>query len=127
MSDPMRVTYSGPFFRTDVGKKVKAAINTAVTDVAKDGKRNVQAQLTPGHGVDTGAYRRGIKRRKRGFTATVSASNAMIAAWLEGRSRRNRTTRFPGYGIFRSAFATTDRNADAIRTKLRDSIVRELS
>lgn len=113
MNGRAHVEYRGPIFRGEAGKAAKKALNTLIIDVSKAAVSEVKAELSPGHGKDSGAFRRGIKRRKRGLSSTVSASNPMIAQWLEGTQKRNRTTRFKGYQVFATAFRRVDAGAGA--------------
>jgi hypothetical protein len=105
------VKISGAFFKGDVGRQSRRAVSKIVGQVAAVGKREVQNDLTKGHGRDEGKYRRGIRRKTKGLTALVWASNGMIAAWLEGTSKRNRTTKFKGFRIFANARTRTDKKA----------------
>ena len=123
-TQPVRV--SGPLFRTDAGRKVKKAIDKVIIDVAKAGVAELRAELTVGHGVDSGETRRGIRRRKRGMSARVTIRDGRIAAWLQGTSKRNRTTRFKGYRVFTAAAARTDRTAGEAARKIAADLVREL-
>lgn len=122
-----KVEFKGPFFRTDAGREVRNAIGKAVSAVAAEGKRDTQALLTEGHGKDSGEFRKGIRRKKKGFTATVFAKNAMIAAWLQGTSKRNQTTSYKGINLFTDAAQATDGKAQAIADKIINALARELS
>lgn len=123
---PITVDLKGPLFQTDAGRTVRDAINKLVIEVSKEGVNEVKAELYQGHGVDSGAFRKGIKRKKRGFLSTVYASNAMIASWLQGTSKRNRTTRFAGYGIFTKAYHRTDQGAGEEARRIAAQLVKEL-
>ena len=107
------VKVSGAFFRGNVGVQTKKAVGKVVTEVAKVGKTELQAQLYPGHGRRSGAFRRTVKRRTRGLTARVWASNTMIAKWLQGGVGLipKRKGSFRGYAIFDAATARTDATA----------------
>jgi hypothetical protein len=124
-TSPVRI--SGPLFRTDAGMKVKKAIDKVVIDVAKAGVKEVQAELRPGHGVETGEHKRNIRRKKKGLTSTVYGKDARKTAWLEGTSKRNRTTRFKGYGIMRAAARQTDQTAGEVARKIVAELVRDLN
>lgn len=126
MTSPTRVDLKGPLFSTEAGRAVKRALNKVIIDVAKAGVTELKAELSPGHGVASGAFRRGVKRRKRGLSARVYASNTMIARWLQGNQKRNRTTRFKGYQIFDHAAARTDRTAGEQARQVAAQLVREL-
>lgn len=122
-----RVEFRGPFFKTDVGREVRKAIGKAVSAVANEGKKDVQAQLYSGHGKDSGEFRRGIRRKKSGFTARVFAKDARKAAWLEGTSSLNRRSRYKGIQPFTTATSVTDGKAQRIADKLINALAKDLS
>ena len=120
------VRVSGPIFSTEAGKVVKKAIDKVIIDVAKVGVREVKSELHRGHGVDSGAFKRTVRRRKKGLSARVYSSNTMIALWLQGTQKRNRTTRFKGYQIFDKAAQRTDATAGEQARRVAAELVREL-
>lgn len=121
------VKVTGPMFQGDPARVLSRAIDQVIIAVAKAGVNEVKAELTKGHGVDSGAFRRGISRRKRGHSATVFARNKMISRWLEGGSRLiNRRTRFSGYRIWVPAAQRTDRTAGVEARKIVSEITRQL-
>lgn len=94
----------GPFFRTDAGKAVKKQVNKIITDVLKDGVREVRGQLYKGHGKASGDYRRSITRRKRGLSGRIfSRKGGAISAWLQGESRLNTRSKFKGFRLWTDA------------------------
>lgn len=121
------IDLKGPFFRTDVGRVVKDAINKAVVAVANEGVKDVKAQLFTGHGKDTGQYRASIKTKKSGASSTVFSRDARKSTWLQGTSQRNRNTRFKGYGLWTDAAAETDDKAQGIADKIIHALTKELS
>lgn len=126
---PASVEFRGPFFRTDAGRAVRTAIGKAVSAVAAEGKTQMQAQLVQGHGKQTGEFRRGIRRKKTGFTARVFAVDSRIAAWLSGTSSLNARSRFKGLSPkpFEAAGAATDSKAQGIADKIINALTKELS
>lgn len=123
------VQFRGPFFKTDVGREVRNAIGKAVSAVAAAGKSQMQSQLTPGHGYSSGEFRKGIRRKKTGFTARVFAKDARIAAWLSGTSSLNARSRFKGLSPrpFDAAAAATDSKAQDIADKIINKLTDDLS
>lgn len=117
----------GPFFKTDAGRQVKAAISKAIIAVAREGKKDVQAQLYEGHGRDKGDFRKTIRTRKRGASSTIYSRDARISTWLQGTSKRNQTTRFKGYGIWDAAAKQTDGKAQDIADKIIHALTRDLN
>lgn len=121
---PVRV--SGPIFSTEAGRVVRRALDKVIVNVAKEGVKELRAELTVGHGVATGETKRGVRRRKRGLSARVTIRDGRIAAWLQGTSKRNRTTRFKGYRIFTVAAQRTDQGAGEEARRIAAELVREL-
>lgn len=120
------VTLSGPFFRKDIDTTVKGAIRKVVQRTAEYAQKDYQASLVPGRGFREGRYKKTIRRKSRGFTTTVASRNAPIATWLEGTSKRNRTTRFKGYRLYAQATQRTDRTAGAEARRIVAELVQEL-
>ena len=120
------VKVTGPMFEGHPDRVLSKAIDQVLIAVAKAGVSELKAELTPGHGVQSGAFRRGITRRKRGKVASVYARNTMLAKWLEGGSSLiKRSTRFRGYHIFAPATQRTDRTAGEEARKIVAELVRE--
>ena len=123
----MTVTVSGPFFAAGALALVKDAIDEAVREVSEKGAENVQEHLYAGHGVRTGKFRASITGQltpsRHGI---VFARDAVKGPWLEGTSRRNLTTRFKGFAMFRRGRDRTDRQAQAIADKIIGNLVRKL-
>ena len=75
--------------------------------VAED---RVKGQLWKGHGVVTGHLRRSVSGElvkdlvaQTDAGAVRQGANVIYASWIEGTSRRNRTTKFKGYRMFQNA------------------------
>ena len=106
----IKVTLSGPFFDADVSAVTVKAINDGLEQVALKGQALVQGQLTSGHGVVTGHFRRSIWG---GLTSSLHAqidagahqqgANVVYTSWLETGTRRGAQTRFSGYRMFANA------------------------
>lgn len=120
------VEVRGPFFDTNAGRVINAAIAKAVSNVATAGVAEVRGELTPGHGVASGAFRKGVHKSQRGLTAKVLAKNTMIALWLQGIQKRNFTTRFKGWQIFTAAARATDQGAGEKARAIVRELVRQL-
>ena len=59
----------------------------------------------------TGTYRSRLHIEHSGFTSRVLPGFLPYVRWLEGTSRRNQTTIFKGYHLFRNAHAKVDARA----------------
>lgn len=125
-TSPIKVDFKGPIFKTDAGRQVKKAINKLIIEVSKEGVKNAKAEIVPGHGKDSGEFRKSIKRKKRGFTSRIFSRDARKAAWLEGRSKLNAKSRFKGYSDWERAYRQTDSTAGEEARKAAAFLVREL-
>lgn len=107
MTDFVKVDLQGPLLSRDAQRQAKRAVTKVVSAVAKEGKREVQQDLTKGHGKDTGEYRRGVRRKlgRDKLSARVFAKDGRKAAWLEGTSKLNRKSVFKGYSVMSRATA----------------------
>ena len=111
-----KVTFStkveGPFF-TLKGQPLKDAGAELIQDLLKEGEAKVEAELRTGHGVRTGEFKSTIVSK---FTRSSAHAvgwgsinggkeypNSVKGKWLEGVTRRNESTRFKGYAMFRKA------------------------
>lgn len=113
---PARITFdvkkSGPFFELK-GKPLKDAGAATIQDLLKEGEAKVKAQLYTGHGAKSGDYRSTVThkfvRSRENATgwgkvfADKSYPNGIKGKWLEGRTKRNKATRFRGYAMWRKA------------------------
>ena len=123
-----KVTMTGRVWRGDTSRVLDKAIGAVIVAVAKEGVKQEKAELTKGRGVDSGVFKRTIKRKKRGQSATVYAKNKMISQWLQdGGSTFKRRTKFRGYDIWTPAYRRTDRTAGEEARRTAASIVRQLS
>lgn len=121
------VKVTGPMFNGDPARVLSKAIDQVVIAVAKAGVKEEKAELTQGHGVDSGAFKRGISRKKKGHSATVFAKNKMISQWLQdGGSTFKRRTKFRGYDIWTPAYRRTDRTAGEEARHIKRELVRQL-
>ena len=97
------VSFHGPVFRSG-GSAVHEAGKKAVSDIVAEGERDVKLQLRPGHGLDTGHYRRSINgEQPKDLQGIIHDNNVVYGPWLEGVSSRNQRSRFKGYRMFRNA------------------------
>ncbi len=112
MAENVSVKLSGPLFSSAVTEAVHAAVGKGLLKAALVGQRLVQEQLTPGHGVLTGYFRRSIG----GFMTPGMWNEAVVrsnspgeqeviyTSWLEsGPHGKQPMGRFRGYGMFASA------------------------
>lgn len=120
------VSFSGPLFSANVSHTVARALDRIVEDVAKDALEAVKGQLRPGHGVDKGDFENSLRISRDGHKATVSTPQTAKAAWLEGTSRRNRTSSYKGIQPFTKATRATDRTAKRTADRRAAELARDL-
>ena len=114
------VTFKGPFFEAQIRKRaIRRAVSRQITRLVRTTRDDVRGQLYKGHGRDTGTLQQSIASRKYGqmigkvyIKTTIRGDTgrkhghwrAQISGpFIEGVSRRNQTTRFKGYHVFRAA------------------------
>jgi hypothetical protein len=101
-----KVTLSGPLFTgraAAAAEDYTRALAAELAEVARDWVR-LDTQRMTRSGSDTGAAAAGVKLSGEGANWVVSGgiSKGVYAwPWLEGTSRRNRSTPFRGYHTFR--------------------------
>ncbi len=112
MTEAVSVKLSGPLFAANVNETVQEAVGKGLLKAALVGQRLVQEQLTPGHGVVTGQFRRsigGFMKPGSWNEATVrsnspSEEQMVQTSWLEsGPHGRQPIGCFHGYGMFANA------------------------
>ncbi len=100
---------SGPFFNFHASA-VDEASRQYVKEMTKEGEAKVEAEIRPGHGFLTGAYKSTItgeiKESKLGIIDDSDEwKMAIRGKWLEGVTSRNQSTQFKGYHMWRKATA----------------------
>ena len=105
-----QVELKGKLFSPTVDKELVKALNKGITRMALVSEERVKSQLWKGHGVVTGHLRRSVSGELvRDLVAQTDAgavrqgANVVYATWIEGTSKRNKTTRFKGYRMFDKA------------------------
>jgi hypothetical protein len=105
-----QVELKGKLFSPTVDKQLVKALNKGITRMALVSEERVKSQLWKGHGVVTGHLRRSISGELvRDLVAQTDAgavrqgANVVYATWIEGTSKRNKTTSFKGYRMFDKA------------------------
>lgn len=120
------VTMTGPIFSPNVATMTKETIRAIEKDLVKEGIGMVREQLHPGHGYQTGAFKRSITGSRKTMHATIYPRLWVIGLWLEGVSSRNDKTRFKGYAIFRKARDVLKDQSDDIAQRHVGALVRKL-
>jgi len=121
------VTITGPLLRSDVSPRIHRAVTKIIREVSYAGEDNVQAQLVPGHGVQSGRFRFYVRGKlTKSLHGAIFAGDYVKGAWLEGTSSRNQTSRFKGYAMFRKGRDRTDKQVQAIGDAIFKGLVAEL-
>jgi hypothetical protein len=109
----------GPFMHADIG----AALDGWAKDVAKElgdeGVRILKAWHFKGggHSHSGGGFQANLKVLQRGPVARIpgpAIKGVVWSPWLEGVSKRNSSTRFKGYGLFRKTAARLRKHAPQV-------------
>lgn len=115
------VKVTGPLSDGTAAKAVAdytAAAAKAIADEAAARLRKFPMNKT---GRSTGAFAARIEVRPRGSDYAVPApmeKGVTWGPWLEGTSKRNSSTSFRGYGLFRKTAASLDTEATAIAERI---------
>lgn len=123
--------FTGPFFELGT-RPIEEATHDWIVDMIREGEAKVEAQLYPGHGVVTGAYKSSIHSmvtdsRHGTVNDSPDATDAIIGAWLEGSKSRNEKHRFKGYGMFRKARSHLRKLANELAGKVYARAVKRLT
>lgn len=99
----IEVNVSGGFFEgPDPDAARRRMLSEMVDDVATEGKNLVVGHLVTFIRRPTPFYWTQVTTERQGvFRSRVHDQRVIYGPWLEGVSRRNRATRFKGYGAFR--------------------------
>lgn len=94
------VDLGGPLFDGTARRVIAEATEQAAFDVAVEGGDMMRASTTVFR-HPTGFYRSRIGFRPTAGGFIIDDGGVIYGLWLEGVSRRNRTSRFKGYRIWR--------------------------
>jgi hypothetical protein len=92
---------SGPLFDGTADRVVAAYCDDAERAIADVGVNMVRAALGGVLRHPTGYYESQIQTDRVAGDSVVTDGGVVYGPWLEGTSRRNRSTRFKGYRTFR--------------------------
>ena len=123
----------GPVFGTptQVGLGFTEAVNRGLFDLATiEGSNKVLEQLYPGHGRITANLRNHIGASiVRDYVSQVDAgearygANLIYSSWVEGISKRNKTSVFKGYGMFQNAYDHINNNPKLYEDYIGDALI----
>jgi hypothetical protein len=129
------VKFSGPFFEDAKRRRaIRRAVGREVTLLTRETRDDVRVQLyKPKHGFRTGDLKASVASKKYGALAgkvyiKPRGWKAFIkATWIEGVSRRNQSTRFKGFHVFRQARERVRQRMYSSVTSATERAVRELN
>lgn len=108
------VDYDGPLFNGRAIKIFNDFARDAEKDIAKDTLRDIKRRFHVHFRHPTGRYESNVHISSAGSGTEINDRGIVYGPWLEGISKKNRTTRFRGYHSFEDAAAQADNNADEI-------------
>jgi len=123
----------GPMFEkpTQISLGFAEAVNRGLLDLATiEGSNKVKEDLYPGHGRVTGNLRSHIGASKvRDYLVQIDAGegqygeNLIYSGWVEGISKRNKTSVFKGYGMFQNAYDHINNNPELYEQYIGDALI----
>jgi len=124
---------NGPMFETptQISLGFAEAVNRGLLDLATiEGANKVKEQLYPGHGRITANLRNHIGASiVRDYVSQVDAgearygANLIYSSWVEGISKRNKTSVFKGYGMFQNAYDHINNNPKLYEDYIGDALI----
>lgn len=97
----INVTVSGPLFDGQAQLAVRDWLDATKREVADMGVRELDAIVMDATGRGTGHYQSMITTRVVRYNDVLITDPVQYGPWLEGVSKRNSSTRFKGYHLWR--------------------------
>ena len=130
---PPTFKMNGPMFEPppQISLGFAEAVNRGLLDLATiEGANRVKEQLYPGHGRITANLRNHIGASiVRDYVSQVDAgearygANLIYSSWVEGISKRNKTSVFKGYGMFQNAYDHINNNPKLYEDYIGDALI----
>jgi len=127
------VKLSGPIFSSP-NKRLAKALNTSLLDIAILGSDWVKKQLVKGHGFRTGYLKGSVGGGLvKNLHAQIDAGelhkgrNLVYAAWVEGVSKKNKSSSFKGYFMFKNVFNKLKKQPKEVKDIMAYNIRNELN
>lgn len=109
----------------------KAAASRMVIEIndalADEGVNRVISRLHRVLKNPTGYYVSRIRKERRSVYRGITDGGVIYGGWLEGVSRRNKTTRFKGYHVFRDVKQGLDRDKVKLAKPMVRNFIQEMS
>jgi hypothetical protein len=122
----INLVVSGPIFDGRAEAAVRAWLDDAKQQVADMGVKELDAITMDRSGRGTGRYQSTITTRAASYgDVVIYARDYWPGPWLEGTTKRNASTRFKGYHLWRrTRIKLARKSADIARDTLRKYIGR---
>lgn len=121
----LEVSASGPLADGTAHDIIREWIDDSKKDIADYAVQQLRAVKMDKTGRGTGHYQEGIQTALVGYNDVLIHNPIVYGPWLEGTSRRNESTRFKGYHLWRQAKQKTNEQASRIaEDKLPDYLAR---
>ena len=106
---PVVVIKRGPIFDGSFDRKVRAGMEEGTRVAADDAAQRVRdrgrRKFRYESSTRTGRWNAAVRARVIANVHIISDSRIVYGRWIEGVSRRNFTSRFKGYKVFRQTLA----------------------
>lgn len=112
------VRVTGPLARGEGPHVMRAYLADAMAEIADAGGNMVRRDYDMHHRAPTGHARSRVSAISDPERAVIGDGGIVYGPWLEGVSRRNRTTRFRGYAHYRRTRQRLEREALAIARRV---------
>jgi hypothetical protein len=112
------VSVSGPLADGTAHDAVREWIDEAKKETADFAVRQLQAVGMDKTGRATGHYQSEIRTTLLTYNDLLISDPVIYGPWLEGTSKRNDSTRFKGYHLWRKAKQATQKEAPNIAERL---------
>lgn len=97
----INVNFSGPLFDGEAPAIIREWLDKTKRQVADMGVRELDAITMDSTGRGTGHYQTMITTRVISYNDVLITDPVVYGPWLEGTSKRNESTRFKGYHLWR--------------------------
>jgi len=123
----INVDTSGPLFDGMAENIVRDWLDATKREVADMGVRELDAIVMDKTGRGTGHYQSQITTRVIRYNDVLITDPVIYSAWLEGISKRNESTRFKGYHLWRRTRLRLRRTfKDVAQKKLEEYYLRRM-
>lgn len=110
----LRVSVSGPLADGTAHDAIREWIDASKKDIADYAVQQLRAVGMDKTGRGTGRYQAGLRTTLLAYNDVLVDDPVIYGPWLEGTSRRNESTRFKGYQLWRRAKQQTQAKANDI-------------